>query len=304
MRPLKMIGRLAMRLTGREEARAQVPTLPATHTSVVTGASSGIGTETAKALACAGGTVWLVGRNPHRLEAAACKVRASAGHERVHALRADFSRLTEVRRLAADLLQGTERIDVLVNNAGLWALERRLTAEGFEQSLGVNHLAPFVLTTQLLERLEASGARVVNVSSRLHRNAQGIAFDDPAWERRPYRGLAAYAESKLANVLFANALARRLSIASSTSLHPGDIATDVVRDSRALSLGIRLVRPMLLTPEEGAQCSLHAAVSEGAAGRTGVYFSECEEVEPAPLALDEELQERLWSWSERATAIS
>lgn len=303
MRPLKMVGRGLMRLTGGSEVMADVPPLEAEHVSVVTGSSSGIGLQTARGLAMAGGTVFLVGRNAERMDGALERIRYDAGHDRVHGMLADFASLDEVRRLGAALLARTERVDALVNNAGLWHHERRLSKDGIEESLAVNHLAPFLLTALLRGPLEASGGRVVNVSSRLHVTAPGVSIDDPAWANRPYGGIRAYSESKLANVLHAMALSRRLEGATASAVHPGDVATDVTRDSRLLSMGMSLVAPLLLTPWEGAQCSLHAAASQAASGRTGVYFAECAEVPPADLALDEALQERLWAWSCEATEV-
>ncbi|MCO4746213.1 MAG: SDR family NAD(P)-dependent oxidoreductase [Proteobacteria bacterium] len=297
MRPLKMIARLGRRLVGGEEVHAVLPVLPEEHTAVVTGASSGIGLETAVGLAVAGARVVLVGRNPARTEQAVARVKEACGHERVEALRADFAKLDEVRGLADQLLDRCDRIDVLVHNAGLWHHERKVTAQGFEETIGVNHLAPFLLTHRLFDRLEQSSARVVSVSSRLHVTATAFDFEDPHWERRRYRGLSAYAESKLANVLFANGLARRFETATSTSVHPGDVATDVTRDSRLLTLGMSVVRKSLLTPTEGAQCSLHAAAADATRGQTGTYYVECAAAPPNPIALDTAVQDRLWSWS-------
>lgn len=297
MQPLRMLRRVVTRLTGASLPEAALPVLPPEHTSVVTGASSGIGLQTAVGLARAGSTVWIVGRSSARTEESLAQVRSAAGHERVHACLADFSDLTEVRALCERLASALPRLDVLVNNAGVWHPEHKLTAQGIEDTLGVNHLAHFVLTLGLLDLLEASEARIVTVSSRLHITARGVSIDDPAWARRPYRGLEAYAESKLANVLFAKALARRLERASSVAVHPGDVATDVTRDNAWLSRGARLVAPMLLTPWEGAQTTLHAAVADKARALNGAYFSDLAVAEAGLLAGDEALQERLWAWS-------
>lgn len=301
MQPLTMIRRGGRRLRGASEPMAVLPRLSPEHVSVVTGASSGIGLETAVGLARCGGTVWLVGRNPERTRAAVERVRAEAGHERVQALRADFSRLDDVRRLAAEIGEKLDAIDVLVNNAGLWHAERRLSAEGIEDTLAVNHLAPFLLTALVRGQVEARGGRVVTVASRLHVEARGVSMEDPAWERRPYRGVQAYAESKLANVLFGLALARRMTSGVSVVVHPGDVATDVTRDSRLLSLGSRLVAPLLLTPWEGAQTTLHAATCEEPGN--GTYFSGCAPARPSALARDASLQERLWAWTARAVGV-
>ena len=297
MRPLKMAARLLRRATGSREVVAEIPPLPPTHVCVVTGASAGIGLETARGLARAGATVALVGRHPERTARAASDIRSSTDNPRVSHHLADFAVLDQVRALADTLRAAHPQMHVLVNNAGLWHNRRHTSADGFEETLAVNHLAPYLLTRLLLDTLDHDEpSRVVTVSSRMHRSVAGFDFDDPMWERRRYRGTPAYARSKLANIMFANELARRLSDTriTSTSVHPGDVATDVVRDSAALKLGLKLVRKALLTPEEGAQTSLHAAASLAAADRTGVYFDECAETMPSPAARDVEAGRRLW----------
>lgn len=280
---------------------ARVPTLPRQRVCVVTGASSGIGAETARGLAQAGATVVLVGRNPQRTQAVAERVRTHCGHDQVHVELCDFGSLAQVDDLADRLLDRWPRLHLLVNNAGLWHPDRRVSQDGFEDTLAVNHLAPFHLTNRLLPRLRASApARVVTVSSRLHGDCPGIDFEDPFVQHRRYAGLTVYAHSKLANVLFANELARRLegTGVTSTSVHPGDVATDVVRDNPLLRAAMTVARPLLLTPWEGAQTTLHAAASTEAEGRSGVYFSECRETPCSEVARDVDQAQRLWTCSE------
>lgn len=273
-------------------------------TSLVTGASAGIGLETARGLAMRGDRVLLVGRNPDKTRAAANAIETESRSE-VRAFVADFSSLAEVRTLAAQVREATETLDVLVNNAGLWHRQRRVTADGFEETMAVNHLAPYLLTTSLLDLLKASpAARVVTVSSRLHRRPSGFDFDDPFCERKPYRGLAQYSMSKLANVLFANELARRLehTTVTSNSLHPGEVATNVVRDSWLLSIGIRIARPFLMSAREGAATSLHVATAPALDRVSGHYFRDCRSVPCAPAAQDIDAAARLWRWSDATLA--
>jgi NAD(P)-dependent dehydrogenase (short-subunit alcohol dehydrogenase family) len=309
-RPGRMLSRLARHLVSG--SRPPPPPLPAPPdaadwTALVTGASSGIGLETACGLAAMGMRVLLVGRSPDRTRDALERVTRSSPGARAEALLADFSNLAEVRRLAGDVLARAPRLNLLINNAGVWHPRRVTSADGFEDTLAVNHLAPFLLTCLLEERLQKSApARVVTVSSRLHRKPRSLELDDLCFERRPYHGMRAYQQSKLCNVLFSNHLARRLegSGVSSNSVHPGDVATDVARDSRVGAAALRLIRPMLLTPAEGAQTSLYAATAAELAGISGRYFSDMQDAQPNPLALDGELSDQLWQWSERAVGVT
>ena len=296
---------------------------------LVTGASAGIGAETAKGLAAKGADVWIVGRNPERTERVRALV-AQAGAKDARAFRADFSSLADVRRLADEVLASKRPLHGLVNNAGLWHQARHESAEGFEDTFAVNHLAPFLLTHLLLPSLrqgalELGEARIVHVSSRLHEQAgsvgslagrlvhlagvlnlprpplgqPGFDFDDLAM--REYHGLEAYARSKLAQILFSNELARRLegSGVSSNAVHPGSVATEVTRESRFLALGQKLVTGLLKTPEEGAATTLFVASDPSVRGRSGRYFADCREREPAKSATSIEDARRLWALSER-----
>lgn len=270
-------------------------------TVIVTGASAGIGVETARYFARWGADVTLVGRDPERTRAVARAVGEGArGH--VHAELADFASLAEVRALAERLRARHERIDVLVNNAGLWLSRHETTVDGHEKTFAVNHLAPFLLTTALLDRLRAAeAARVVNVSSRLHESA--LAPDVESLRAPPrFHGLRAYAASKLCNVLFSRELAERLagSRVTSNAVHPGDVKTDVTRDSKLLALlHTTVATPLLLTADEGARTSVHVATSPALDRVTGRYFVNCREAPASPLAEDAALRRRLWEQSER-----
>ena len=243
--------------------------------AVVTGASSGIGQAAAVELARRGVGVVAVGRDPRRLERTAGRMEEAAGKAPPEPLRADFASLNEVRRLAGDLLERHERIDVLVNNAGVWMGRRELTPDGYETTFAVNHLAPFLLTNLLLERLRASApARVVTTSSAAHYSGR-IDFSDLHGERS-YSGWQAYCDSKLANVLFTRELARRLEGTSVTAncLHPGVIRS---RLGRAGPLPVRLawnaVNPFFASPKSGARTIVHLATSVEAGEVSGAYWT-------------------------------
>ncbi len=273
---------------------------------VVTGASSGIGLETARGLARFGADVVLIGRTPSRVDDAVAAVRglnaggAASGHV------VDFASLEATRALAFELGSAHPAIDVLVNNAGIWSVRRKESVDGHELTFAVNHLAPFLFTLSLLVSLRRGRRpRVVNVSSRLHEKARRFDFDDLRAERRRYDGLRAYQQSKLANVLFTRELARRgAGELAAFAVHPGDVATDVVRDSRLLSWGIRTVGKLwLLTPEEGARTSLYAATAPELDTSSGRYFAFCRELAPSAAAQDDAQAERLWALSERLTGV-
>ncbi len=273
---------------------------------VVTGASSGIGKATSVALAGLGATVVLVCRDRIRGEAAKADVAAVAGESARPSLElADLSSMEQVRGLATRLA-ALARIDVLINNAGLVVARRQLTADGFELSLAVNHLAPFLLTNLLLPRLTASApARVVTVSSIAHRAAM-LDVDDLQCERR-YLAMLAYANSKLANVLFTRELARRLdgSKVTANCLHPGTVRTRF-GDTGALwlRLGLAVGGGVLRTPESGASTSVYLASAPEMAGQTGGYYVNAKRRHPSRRARDEALASRLWDASARLTGLA
>jgi len=271
---------------------------------VVTGASNGIGLHTATGLARLGASVAVVARDRVKGEAALAAVRQASAGGAASLFLADLGSLAQVRRLAGELLAALPRIDVLLNNAGAIHMTRKESADGHELTFAVNHLAPFLLTSLLLPRLRASApARVVTVSSEAHRMAP-LDLDD-LQALRGYAGMKVYGRSKLANVLFANELARRLDGAgvTSNSLHPGVVATGFGRnDPGWMRLLVTVARPFLVTPEKGARTSIHVAASPELDGVSGRYFKDRREVAPAPFARDEGVQRRLWELSERLVA--
>jgi len=268
-------------------------------TCLVTGANSGIGRETVAGLAALGARVLMVCRHRGRAEAAIEDVRRNVPGADLDLVLADLSRPRSVHALVDEVERRTDRLDVLVSNAGLFSMRRRETEDALELTFAVNHLAPFALVNGLLELLRASSpSRVVVVASAAHRRGT-IDFADLQGERR-YGGWKAYAQSKLANVLFAAELARRVPAAEVTanSLHPGVVATKLLL--RGIVPGW-LARPWTITPEEGARTPLYVATAPGLERVTGMYFDDCRPTEPSPEARDEKVAARLWATSEELT---
>jgi NAD(P)-dependent dehydrogenase (short-subunit alcohol dehydrogenase family) len=271
---------------------------------VVTGATSGIGKAAATALARLGATVVLVGRDRGRTEAAAAEIAlVSASPPRAEV--ADHASLEQVRGLAGRL-DGLERIDVLINNAGLVLGERRITPDGLEHVFALNHLAPFLLTSLLLPKLMASApARVVTVTSDAH-SAARLDLNDPNLEHG-WDSWRSYANSKLANILFTRELARRLDGTGVTAncAHPGVVRTGFGRESRPLlKLGITIARPFMLSPERGADTIVYLASSPDVAGQTGGYYVKRQRREPSAAARDDAAARELWELSEKLTGLA
>jgi NAD(P)-dependent dehydrogenase (short-subunit alcohol dehydrogenase family) len=267
-------------------------------TVVVTGASSGIGAAAALELSRLGATVVPVGRDERRLR----KVADEGGT--AEPLRADFASLAEVRRLADELLERHERIHVLANNAGLVAGRRSVTGDGHELTFAVNHLAPFLLTNLLLDRLrESAPARVVTTSSDAHHG--GLVDLDDLDGERSWSSTRAYSTSKLANVLFTRELARRLegSGVVANCFHPGVIRTRLTRRARPLlAVGARVAAPFLGSPKSGASTLVYLAAAPEAADVSGGYFVNSRPGRPSAQAQDDALAAAPWERSEELTA--
>ncbi|HEX3793312.1 MAG TPA: SDR family oxidoreductase [Acidimicrobiales bacterium] len=278
-------------------------------TVVVTGGNSGIGLETALALGNLGARVIISARNPSRGAAAVDLIGARiSGVGSVELVVFDLADLASVRAGAAELLERCPRLDVLINNAGLILSERTETVDGYESTLAINHLGPFLLTTLLLPRLVASApVRIVNVASTAHSTVRGgLPFDD-LQSTGSYRGMKVYSQSKLANILFTNELAARLAAQGVTanSLHPGTVRTGYGADGDAgglLALGIRIAKPFFLSPAKGALTSAYLAASPEVEGVSGKYFVKCREKAPSKWASKEEHAHRLWDISEQMVA--
>lgn len=269
-------------------------------TALVTGATGGIGWETALGLAESGARVFLHGRTLEKADAACAKIRARVPGAQLAPLAADFARLSEVRGMAQRVAESTDRLHVLVNNAGAWVGERTITEDGYELLWQANHLAPFLLTGLLRPLLEASApARVITVSSNAHYSGK-IDFNDLDAHRKRYDGFAVYCNTKLANVLFSNALARRLASAGVTAnaLHPGVVNTGIASNARrGLAVLFRMMKPFYISAAKGAKTSLYLAQHEEAGRYSGRYFTKSAPVDPLASALDQGLQDKLWGVS-------
>jgi retinol dehydrogenase-14 len=274
-------------------------------TIVVTGASAGIGLESALQLGADGHHLVLVGRNEVRLADAAEAVRA-AGASRVETFTADFASLDSVRTLARDLLERLERIDVLVDNAGTVFARRTVTDDGLEATFVVNHLAGFLLTELLKQRLVCSApARVVITSSVGHYSGT-LDLDDVGFEHG-YSIMRAYSRSKLANALYARSLAAELSGTGVTvnAVHPGSVATDIWSGAPWFARPfLALAKRRMLTPADGGRALTHLAVSPEVEGVTGEYFDRFRQVAPSRLAQDDDLALRLREESARLVGLA
>jgi retinol dehydrogenase-14 len=245
---------------------------------VVTGSNSGIGKETAAAMATLGATTVLACRNRQKAEEAAADVRAASGSDDVHVVFLDLADLSSVETAAAELTSRWDRLDVLVNNAGgIWSA-RQLTTQGLELTFGVNHVGPFFLTALLLDRLrQADSARIVNLASVGHHMAlTGMNWNDLQGEKR-YSAFGAYAQSKLANVLFTRGLATRLAGTNVTAnaVHPGPVSTGFGMDGDMTGImdwGNRVLRRFEISAASGAATSIYLAASPEVEGRTGGYY--------------------------------
>lgn len=267
---------------------------------LITGATSGIGEITARELARQGMHVVIVGRSAARASATAERIKQATGRD-VETIIADLSAQAGVRQAAETFRTRHQRLDVLVNNAGAFFASRQVSADGIEMTWALNHLSYFLLTSLLLEPLRAGApARIVNVASDAHRSGT-IAWNDIQFDRA-YNGWAAYAQSKLANILFSNELARRLegSGVISNALHPGFVATRFgTNNGPVMRMVMALSQLFAITPEQGAQTSIHLATAGEVAAVSGKYFTKSRETAPAPQAQDPAAAARLWELSER-----
>ena len=274
-------------------------------TGLVTGATSGIGYETALGLARAGARVGIVGRDANRANAAAARIAGKTGAQ-VDTFVADLSSQSEVRRLAKDVIGRYPRLDVLVNNAGATFSERATTVDGLERTWALDHLAYVLLTNELLDRLKASApSRIVNLASAAHTRGR-IPFDDLNGERS-FGGMNAYCQAKLGNVLFTYALARRLEGSGVTvnAIHPGVVASNFAAGTSGLmGWTFRLFRPLMKSTADGAKTSLHVATAPELQGVTGRYFANCAETASSGLSNDRDLQDRLWDVSLRQVGLA
>lgn len=267
---------------------------------IVTGATNGIGRVTAHELAKTGATVVLVARSQERLDMVCNDIRTQIPHAQLDTICADLSAQADVLRVAETMRSRYPRVDVLINNAGAFYTERLMSVDGIEMTWALNHMAPFLLTNALLDVMRASApARIITVSSMAHRAAQ-INFTDIEGAKR-YSGWNAYAQSKLANILFTYELAYRLQQTDITvnCLHPGFVATGFAHNNKGLVAWINgaLQRYFAVSPEKGAETSIFLATSPTVAQVTGQYFVDCKSVSSAPQSYDVTARRRLWELS-------
>jgi NAD(P)-dependent dehydrogenase (short-subunit alcohol dehydrogenase family) len=268
---------------------------------LLTGATRGIGRAAAVALARQGVEVALVGRDPERVSAVAAAARSANGGAPVHEHVADLTLMSEVRALAAQARERYPRIDVLANNAGAVFASRNVTAEGLEQTFALNHLAPFLLTNLLRERLV--GGRVVTTSSDAHR--YGLLDLDDLQSTKSYSAMNVYGTAKLCNILLTRELAKRAPELHANCFHPGVVRTGFAKnDNGLLRLATTLAAPFLRSPRHGARSLVWLATSADAADLTGAYVVDQRIVQPSLQAQDDDLAEGLWERSAELAGLS
>jgi len=269
---------------------------------VVTGANAGIGKETAIGLAKLGATVVMVCRDAGRAEKALREIKQKSGNDRVAMMICDLASQKSIRRFADEFRRQHDRLDVLVNNAGVFLRQRSLTEDGIESTFAINHLGYFLVTNLLLDLMKNSApSRIVNVASTAHRYGK---LDVNSWPTgRDYSGFAAYANSKLANVLFTYELARRLEGTGVTAncLHPGAVASNLFRGLPGLLEA--LIRLVTISPERGARTSIYLASSPDVEGVSGKYFARRRPEKSSEASYDLEAARRLWEVSEELTRM-
>ncbi|MCY3569104.1 MAG: SDR family NAD(P)-dependent oxidoreductase [Chloroflexi bacterium] len=271
---------------------------------LITGANSGIGKAAATELARRGWQVFAASRSRERGQAAVSEIQRDSGSIAVELLELDLTSFASVRQAVDQLLQRTERLDVLVNNAGLTLNERRLTGDGLETMMQTNHLSPVLLTSLLLPKLlESDDALVVNVSSRVYERVDAMPLDDLNFEHY-WGGIRPYCATKLANILFTNELHRRthdLGLAT-FSVHPGVVATNFAQNFPApMRAGLKLLRPLLRSPVQGAAPVVELVVEPERRADAGEYFDRHTLTQQQPHASDRDAAARLWELSNQIT---
>jgi len=277
--------------------------------AVVTGGNSGIGKETAAALAGMGAHVIIAARNPTKAAAAVKEVKERVPAAEVEHVPLDLASFASVRAFAGAFAERADRLDVLVNNAGVILRSRTETDDGHESQLQVNHLSHFLLTNLLRASLEGAHGRVVNVSSTGHTFARnGLDFDDLEWANRRYQGFGVYCATKLANILFTRELPKRWGDTNVTAnaVHPGFVGSNFAREGDLGILGavgMVLLRPFALSSATGARTSIYLASSPDVEGVTGQYFYKCRVAKPSDAALDDAAAAQLWDVSAALTDV-
>lgn len=272
--------------------------------ALVTGATSGLGKVTALELAKMKASVIVVGRNPAKTEATVREIIAESGNQSVDMLLADLSSMDEVRQLANQFLERYQRLDILVNNAGGVFSQRQTTADGYELTFALNHLAYFLLTNLLLDVLKSSQARIINIASSVHKRGK-LDFDDLQSEKS-YQFFRVYGTSKLCNVLFTYELARRLEGTGVTvnAVAPGNVASGFGHNNPGIfDLFARFIHIFAKTPEQGAETIIHLASSPEVEGISGKYFEDCKPIRSSKISYDKTIAKRLWNESAQLVGL-
>jgi len=273
---------------------------------IITGANSGTGKATALELARTGAQVVMVCRSQSRGEAALAEVRSVSKNNSVSMMLCDLASIKDIRRFVSEFCSRFSSLSVLINNAGLVVPRRQVTKDGFELQFGVNHLGHFLLTNLLLDMIMKSKGRIVTVASGAHKIGR-IHFNDVNLKKN-YRVFKAYAQAKLANILFTYELDRRLEGTGVTAncLHPGAVATNIAvnRDTGFGTLVARLMQSVFLTPAQGAETIIYLATSPEVQGVSGKYYYRKKPVKSSPLSYDIEIAKRLWNISEEMTGLN
>ena len=267
---------------------------------LITGATSGIGAVTAREMANAGFHVVMACRDLTRATTVRDELRERCNTERIDILECDLASLASVRKTTETYLATWQRLDVLINNAGIMPLGFQRSEDGFELTFATNHLGPFLLTNLLLPLIEQSApGRVVNVASRAHQRGV-LDLESVAGDGSRHNDMRSYSHSKLANVMFTLALAQRLESHDVTCncLHPGVVATNIIPQGNWLGIAGKLLKPFMLSEERGAETSLFLALSDEVTGQSGGYYDEHKRLkQPSETAGDRDSQEYLWTKS-------
>lgn len=274
---------------------------------LVTGATSGIGRATAAALSAQGAEVFILCRSRDKGEALLRSLQQQTGNHRLHLLVGDLAVQADIRRVAAEFLATGKPLHVLVNNAGVVNAQRRLTPDGIEETLAVNHLGYFLLTELLRPRLlESAPARIVSVASAAHGFIKGVQLDDLQFARTPFRTMKVYGHSKLCNLLWNRELARQLQGTGVTAncLHPGAVGTGLATQNGRLGQFVMwALRPFFRSPERGATASIYLATEPEVQNVSGQYFYDRQPIKPKPWAEDDAAAKRLWQLSEQLVSL-
>ncbi len=273
---------------------------------VITGGTSGIGAAAARQLAHLGFSVIIVGRNRKKGLNHIKKIKYSDPDVQVDFLHADLSSQNQIRKIAKEFADRYSRLDLLINNAGAYYAKREISVDGLEMTFALNHMSYFLLTNLLLDQLKASvSGRIIVVSSGAHEGGR-INFEDLQSEHN-YNRNQVYAQSKLANLLFTYALARRLegTRVTANALHPGSVATNIGANNNWLKTRLRnLIKPGMISPDEGAKTVVYLATSPDVEGVTGKYFYNCKIINSSEESYDEVCREKLWLLSEKLAGLS